>query len=225
MWIGGSSKIARTAEVLLRVQAGLFGSGSAGLGAFERHFSVELDRGVLFRSRRVPGVELPITLLDPASPFVPGNGDADMVRANPRACGGDFLLRLTRCQGKDLIAEAWRAAISASWFRRCGAPATARLCWSRRFHGCGGAIAITRPFHPRTLAVARKHSFRRLQLAELANELLALCIDARERLADPLLLFGDLVQCSHSVPSRQSRGGPVIDLSLRALALTCMPCN
>jgi len=32
MWIGGSSKIARTAEVLLRVQAGLFGSGSAGLG-------------------------------------------------------------------------------------------------------------------------------------------------------------------------------------------------
>ena len=35
-----------------------------------------------------------------------GHGDADMVRANPRACGGDFLLRLTRCQGKDLIAEA-----------------------------------------------------------------------------------------------------------------------
>jgi hypothetical protein len=32
MWIGGSSKIARTAEVL-RVQAGLFGSGSAGLGS------------------------------------------------------------------------------------------------------------------------------------------------------------------------------------------------
>jgi hypothetical protein len=32
MWIGGSSKIARTAEVLLRVQACLFGSGSAGLG-------------------------------------------------------------------------------------------------------------------------------------------------------------------------------------------------
>ena len=32
MWSGGSSKIARTAEVLLRVQVGLFGSGSAGLG-------------------------------------------------------------------------------------------------------------------------------------------------------------------------------------------------
>src|SRR5262245_35009250 len=109
-------------------------------GAFERHFSVESGRGVLFRSRRVRGVELPITLLDPASPFVPGNGDADMVRANPRACGGDFLLRLTRCQGKDLIAEAWRAAISASWFRRCGAPAPARLCGSRRFHSCGGGL-------------------------------------------------------------------------------------
>jgi hypothetical protein len=54
----------------------------------------------------VRGEELPITLLDPASPFVPGNGDADMVRANPRARGGDFLLRLARCQGKDLIAEA-----------------------------------------------------------------------------------------------------------------------
>src|SRR5262245_16785871 len=89
---------------------------------------LELGRGVLFRSRRVRGVELPITLLDPASSFVPGNGDAGMVRANPGACGGDFLLRLARCQGKDLIAEAWRAAISASWFRRCGAPAPARLC-------------------------------------------------------------------------------------------------
>ena len=30
-----------------------------------------------FGSRRVPRVELPTTLLDPASPFVPGNGDAD----------------------------------------------------------------------------------------------------------------------------------------------------
>jgi hypothetical protein len=30
------------------------------------------------------------------------------------------------------------------------------------------------------------------------SELLALCLDARERLADPLLLFGDLVQCRHS---------------------------
>jgi hypothetical protein len=35
-----------------------------------------------------------------------GNRDADVVRPNPLACGSDFLLRLARCQGKDLIAEA-----------------------------------------------------------------------------------------------------------------------
>src|SRR5215470_15976063 len=32
------------------------------------------------------------------------------------------------------------------------------------------------------------------------------CIDARERLADPLLLLRDLVQCRHFVPSRQTIG-------------------
>jgi hypothetical protein len=42
------------------------------------------------------------------------------------------------------------------------------------------------------LAVARQHSLGRLQFAELAGELLALRIDARERLAEPLLLLGDL---------------------------------
>jgi hypothetical protein len=38
-------------------------------------------------------------------------------------------------------------------------------------------------------AVARKHTLSRLQFAELAGELLALCIGARQRLADPLLLL------------------------------------
>jgi hypothetical protein len=37
-----------------------------------------------------------------------------------------------------------------------------------------------------------QHTLSRLQLPELAGELLALRIDARERLADPLLLLGDL---------------------------------
>ena len=58
----------------------------------------------------------------------------------------------------------------------------------------------------RALAVAREHTFGRFQFAELAGEFLALCIDASERLADPLLLFGDLVQYRHSLPSRQSKG-------------------
>lgn len=79
-----------------------------------RRFSVESDRSVLLGSCRVRGVELPVTLLDSASSFVPGNCDADMVRANSLACGGDLLLRLTCCQGEDPIAEAWRAAVAAS---------------------------------------------------------------------------------------------------------------
>src|SRR5215472_13486599 len=78
----------------------------------------------LLGSCRVRRIELPIALLDSARPLVSGDGDADMVRANPLACGGDFLLRLASCQGKDLIAEAWRAAIDASRFRRCGASAS-----------------------------------------------------------------------------------------------------
>src|SRR5207248_1632034 len=82
------------------------------------------DCCALLGSCRVRRVELPIALLDAARALVSGNGDADMVRANPLACGGNFLLRLASCQGKDLIAEAWRAAIDASRFRRCGAPAS-----------------------------------------------------------------------------------------------------
>src|SRR4051812_7626078 len=70
----------------------------------DRQCSVESHRGALLRPRRLRGVELPFALFEAASPLVPGNGGADMVRASPLACGGDFLLRLTGCQGKDLIA-------------------------------------------------------------------------------------------------------------------------
>jgi hypothetical protein len=56
-------------------------------------------------------------------------------------------------------------------------------------------------------AVSRKHPLSRFQFAELASELPALCIDARECLGDPLLLLGDLVQCRHSFYLlRQSKG-------------------
>jgi hypothetical protein len=58
----------------------------------------------LLRPRRLHGVELAIALFDAASPLVPGNGDADMVRASALARSGDFLLRLAGCQGKDLVA-------------------------------------------------------------------------------------------------------------------------
>ena len=56
--------------------------------------------------RRLRGVEFPVALFDAAGALVPGNGGADMIWASALACSGDFLLRLTACQGKDLIAEA-----------------------------------------------------------------------------------------------------------------------
>src|SRR6202035_884978 len=84
------------------------------------------DHGALLRPRRLRGVELPIALFDAASPLVPGNGAADMVRASPLACSGDFLLRLAACQGKDLIAEASRVALADNCFRGCGPCAPAR---------------------------------------------------------------------------------------------------
>jgi hypothetical protein len=56
--------------------------------------------------RRLRGVEFPVALFDAADTLVPGNGGADMIWASALACSGDFLLRLTACQGKDLIAEA-----------------------------------------------------------------------------------------------------------------------
>src|ERR1700757_4326872 len=76
------------------------------------------ERGGLLGPARLCGVELPVALFDAASALVPGNRRADMVRASPLACRGDFLLRLAGCQGKDLIVEAWRAPPAASWF--CG---------------------------------------------------------------------------------------------------------
>ena len=79
-----------------------------------RHFPIDSDRDVLLGSCRVCRVEPPVALLASAGPLVPGNGNADMVWASRFVCGGDFLLRLASCQGKDLIAQAWRTAIAAS---------------------------------------------------------------------------------------------------------------
>jgi len=86
---------------------------SAPIAAGRRCF-IASNRGVLLRPGRARGVKFAVALLDSASPLVAGNRDADMVWANPLACGSDFLLCLARCQGKDLIAEAWRTAIDAS---------------------------------------------------------------------------------------------------------------
>jgi hypothetical protein len=52
------------------------------------------------------GVELPVALLDSTISLVPGKGGTDIVRSSPFARGGNFLLRLAGCQGKDLIAQA-----------------------------------------------------------------------------------------------------------------------
>jgi len=62
------------------------------------------DRSTLLYSRRLHSVEPPVTLFDAASPLVPGNRGANMVRTSAFACSGDFLLRLAGCQSKDLIA-------------------------------------------------------------------------------------------------------------------------
>jgi hypothetical protein len=48
-------------------------------------FHLVSDCGALLRLRRLPGVELPIALLDAASPLVPRNDDTDMVRTRPLA--------------------------------------------------------------------------------------------------------------------------------------------
>ena len=69
-----------------------------------QRFIVKSDGGLL-RLRRPYGIELFIALFDAASPLVPGNGGADMVRASALACGGDFPLRLAGCQSKNLIAQ------------------------------------------------------------------------------------------------------------------------
>ena len=60
-------------------------------------FIVVSDRRALLRSGRLRRVELPVTLLDAASPPVAGNRGADVVRASPFARSGNFLLRLAGC--------------------------------------------------------------------------------------------------------------------------------
>ena len=90
-------------------------------------FSIPVsDRGALRRLSRLRGVELPVALFNAASPLVPGKGHADMVWASAFACGGDLLLRLAGCHGNDLIAEAQRAALTASPFCSPSARALSR---------------------------------------------------------------------------------------------------
>ena len=91
------------------------------------------DRRALLCPGRLCGVEFPVALFDAASPFVPSDDDADMVRASSLAGGGDFLLRLAGCQGKDLIPQGWRAALAPAGF-----PTVAR----RRPRGRAGAAAL-----------------------------------------------------------------------------------
>ena len=74
------------------------GYSAAPFGVGRRSFFIPVsERGALLRPRRLRGVELPVALFDAARPLVPGNDDADMVRARPLACSGDFLLRLAGC--------------------------------------------------------------------------------------------------------------------------------
>src|SRR5262244_4381124 len=103
----------------------------------------------------------------------------DTRTATPPCCAGPR----TRCH--------WSCGPSTPCYTV--APSTLRQCAQRSCLLC----------YPRACAVARKHTLGRLQFAELTGQLLVLCIDTRQRLADPLLLFGDLIQCRHSLPSRQ----------------------
>src|SRR5215472_12120320 len=166
----------------------------------------ESERGVLLCPGRLCGVEFPAALFDAASPFVSGKDDADVVWASAFACSGDFLLRFAGCQGEDLIPQGRRAALAASWFSGRSTPASAWPRWSSCFCCCRRRLRCRHLCCPGALGVAREHTFGRFQSAELVSELVALRIDACERLADPLLLLGDLVEYRHSVPSRQSIG-------------------
>src|SRR5215472_5077476 len=101
----------------------------------ELRLSAILERRGLGLRRRLHGIELAVAFFDAASALVSGDGDADMVGANPFACSGDFLLRLAICQGKDLIAEARRGRTATGWFCGCAARSTTRLSRSGRLAG------------------------------------------------------------------------------------------
>jgi hypothetical protein len=81
--------------------------------------------------RRLRGVEFPVALFDAADALVPGNGGADMIWASALACSGDFLLRLTACQGKDLI------SVSCAC-RQLEGPARVAQCPHERRSGARG---------------------------------------------------------------------------------------
>jgi hypothetical protein len=116
--LADSQHLANCADVT-RNRAGLLSeSGGA------RFYPVS-DRCALLRLHRLCGVELPVAQLDAASSLMPRNYAANMIRASPLACSGDFLLRLAVCQGKNLLAKGRRGALAASWYRGRSAPAAA----------------------------------------------------------------------------------------------------
>ena len=64
-------------------------------------------------------------------------------------------------------------------------------------------------------ALSGQHTLRCFQFSELARQLFALSVDARERLTDPLLFPGDLVQCRHGLPWGNEYRSTKVDLCLR----------
>jgi hypothetical protein len=179
-------------------------SRSSGLSPISEPLAAEAfcprsDRGVLLCPGRVCGVEFPVALFDAASPFVSGKDDADVVWASAFACSGDFLLRFAGCQGKDLIPQRRRATL-ASRLSGCSALAPTSSRWSGSLSFRGRHFSWGRPPSRPAPGVTREHTLGRLQFAELATELLALCIDPSQCLAETLLLFRDFIQCRHSEP-------------------------
>ena len=104
-------------------------------------FILKSDRGGLLRPGRPYGVKLFVALFDAASPLVPRNGGADMVRASALAGSSDFPLRPAGCQGKDLIAQIRRAALGAIWYSGRGAWPPASSRWNSRHRYPGGHFA------------------------------------------------------------------------------------
>ena len=116
----------------IRLHAALTHRFRVALDPFRSSFFAS-NGSVLPSRRRLRRVELPVARLDAASPLVPGNRGAAMVRTSALACRSDFLLCLASCEGKNLIVEAQRAALAASGFCGRSALEPARSPRSGRF--------------------------------------------------------------------------------------------
>src|SRR6516164_10741697 len=100
-------------------------------------------------------------------------------------------------RARTLIPQRRRATL-ASRFSGCGALAPPSSRWSGSLSFRGRHFSRGRPPSRPALGVTREHTLGRLQFAELATELFALCIDPSQCLAETLLLFRDFIQCRHS---------------------------